>query len=210
MGQSGRIRTNAETASVREAADSIHSAAENIGSIVESVKQIEDAVDQKGSPSAPQNATKILRDVSAAVSSDCPKANISINAQDELQIPADEALTYALRHALENAITHSSETEPTIRIFAEALPDSDRIKISIRDNNPPIPKCEIDSIRDHESITATSHGTGVGLFIIKWCVESLGGEIEINRVQPRGNEVLIYFPTMRPAAVSLGSGCDAY
>lgn len=36
---------------------------------------------------------------------------------------------------------------------------------------------EIDALSAPSEITSTSHGSGVGLFVITWSVESLGGEI---------------------------------
>ena len=209
MGHAERIGDNSETPLVCEAASSIYSAAEKIGSIVESVGEIEDAVNRDKTSCVSQNAGEIIRDVSASVSSDYPKADVVINGQEELRLPGTEALSCALRHAIENGITHSSETEPIVRVSIKSLTNTDRIRICIADNNPPIPKCELDAIHDRESVTATSHGSGVGLFVIRWCVESLGGEIEIKQTPPRGNQVLIYLPSMRPAAVSLASSCDA-
>ena len=209
MGYAERIRRNAETPLVCEAADSVHSAAENVGSIVESVGDIEDAVNRDNASCTPRSASEIIRNVSASVDSDYPNADIVINEQDELRLPDNEALSCALRHAIENAITHSSETEPVATVSVKSLSDTGRIRICIADNNPPIPKCELDAIHDRESVTTTSHGSGVGLFVMKWCVESLGGEIEVKQTQPGGNQILIYLPSVRPAAVSLASSCDA-
>lgn len=33
---------------------------------------------------------------------------------------------------------------------------------------------------------------------MKWCVEPLGGEIEFERLSPRGNEVTVYLPPKTP------------
>ena len=209
MGHAERIRRNAETPLIGEAAGSIYSAAENIGSIVESVGEIEDTVNQTTTSCTPQSAAEVIRSVSTVVGSDYPEADIRINAEEKLRLPDSEALRCALRHAIENAIVHSSETEAVVKIHVKALPKTDRIRVCIADDNSPIPNCEIDAIHDRESVTTTSHGSGIGLFVMKWCVESLGGEIEIKQANLRGNKVLMYLPNIRPAAVSLTSSCDA-
>ena len=50
---------------------------------------------------------------------------------------------------------------------------------------------------DPDMATSTSHGTGIGLFVMKWCSESLGGEIRFER-SDRGNEVYFYLPSETP------------
>lgn len=46
--------------------------------------------------------------------------------------------------------------------------------------------------------TSTAHGTGVGLFVMKWSVESLGGEIAFERADDRGNVVIFHLPPEAP------------
>ncbi|TKX83031.1 ATP-binding protein, partial [Halorubrum sp. SS5] len=40
----------------------------------------------------------------------------------------------------------------------------------------------------------TSHGSGIGLFVMKWCVESLGGEVLFESRNSGGNAVCLLLP----------------
>lgn len=57
---------------------------------------------------------------------------------------------------------------------------------------------EIEALDEYTETTATSHGSGVGLFVMKWCIESLGGELKIERRDRRGNTVSFYLPPKAP------------
>jgi len=60
---------------------------------------------------------------------------------------------------------------------------------------------EVEALDEHTETTATSHGSGVGLFVMKWCIESLGGELKIERREDdRGNVVSFYLPPKEPPA----------
>jgi len=66
--------------------------------------------------------------------------------------------------------------------------------VRIADDGPPIPKTEIDALQEDVETSSTFHGTGVGLWVMQWCVESLGGELTFEENSPRGNVVSISLP----------------
>ena len=66
--------------------------------------------------------------------------------------------------------------------------------MNISDNGPPIPEIEIDILDDEEAASNTYHGSGLGLWVTKWCVESLGGRLEFEQEDPRGNSVTLSEP----------------
>jgi anti-sigma regulatory factor (Ser/Thr protein kinase) len=113
--------------------------------------------------------------------------------REPLWIHVDEAFDHALAHALENAIVHNESTEPMVDIAVDTSPNTGRAEISIVDTGPPIPAIEMDAVSDIMDTTSTSHGSGVGLFVMKWCIESLGGELTFER-HSNGNVVSFYLP----------------
>jgi len=66
--------------------------------------------------------------------------------------------------------------------------------IRVADDGPPIPETEIDVLQEDVETSSTFHGTGVGLWVMQWCVESLGGELAFEENAPRGNVVSISLP----------------
>ncbi|MFC7137882.1 hypothetical protein ACFQRB_18395 [Halobaculum litoreum] len=67
-----------------------------------------------------------------------------------------------------------------------------------RRRGPPIPEIEIEAVDAGTDITDLQHGTGVGLFAMQWCAESLGGKLDITHREPRGNLVEFTLPTADP------------
>ena len=197
-GHANRITANTVSDSVREASEIIQSRAENLGNIAESVQEIERAVTQTDASRVRRHATSAVTGVISSVSGRYPNANITVDERAEMWIQVDTAFTHALSQALENAIVHSDESAPVVETSIGPSPNTGRVEISISDRNPLIPDDEIDAVFTPTETTDVSHGSGVGLFVMKWCIESLGGEITFERRGSRGNTIYFYLPPKTP------------
>lgn len=194
LGNISQIEQHAGTGPVQAAASTIQRRAENLGTIADSVKEIEQAVSNTDTQYTLRHATAAVRDVVNNVVADYPGVEITLEERAEMGIQIDEAFSHALTEALENAIIHSDEAEPTISVSIGPSPNTGRVEICIEDTNPQIPENELDALFTPTETTSTSHGSGVGLFVMKWCVESLGGEINYETREPRGNALYMYLP----------------
>lgn len=197
-GNANEIAARAETDPVRRAVGTIQTRIENLGHIAESVKEIEQAVKRTDAQRVRRHATSAVRDVVREVQTEYPTATLTVDEREEMWVHVDSAFTHALTHAVENAIVHSTDTEPVVGVSVAPSPNTGRVEIRIRDANPPIPDHEIDALFAPAETTSVSHGSGVGLFVMKWCVESLGGEIKFERGDHRGNSVYFYLPPKDP------------
>jgi PAS domain S-box-containing protein len=198
LGNTDHIEANAETEVVQDAAAAIRERTENLSTIADSVKEIEQAVSNTDTQFVHRHATAAVRSVIKDVAADYPTAEITLKERAEMCIRIDEAFTYALAEAIKNAIIHSDESEPVVDVSVGPSPNTGRVEICIEDTNPPIIEDEIEALFTPAETTSTSHGTGVGLFVMKWCVESLGGEIKLETREPRGNAVYFYLPPKSP------------
>ncbi len=188
-GNMSQIIETTTVASVREAATTIRNRGRNLSSIAESVKEIEQAVTQTETELVRRHATTAVEQVVDDVECEYPSAEISITERDEMWIAGEGAFTHALTHALENAIVHSEDERPAVDVSIGSSPNTGRVEIDISDSNPPIHDDEFDALFTPDETTPTCHGSGVGLFVMKWCIESLGGEIEFKQRDPQGNIV---------------------
>jgi PAS domain S-box-containing protein len=193
-GYAEQIVAGDDPGEMRAAAATIADAATELGSAATSVRQIQQAV-------TADPADRRVRDAAAAVSdvvSECrghyPDAEITVTERDAVGIAVDRAFPYALRHAIENAIVHNDTPTPSVEIRIGRSPNTGRVEISVLDRNPPIDDAELDVLFRPEARTSTLHGSGVGLFVMRWCIESLGGEIGVDRRTGRGNAVRFYLP----------------
>jgi len=192
------IGTVAETEAVETAAEKVESAATNLSRVSESVKQIETTITRERTAWQHQSAADAVTTVVETFEPSGAADHITITERTPMWIAVDEAFEHALTHAIENAIVHADCPEPSVEIVVDESPNTGRVEIRVEDEGPPIPRMEIEAVDEYTETTTTSHGSGVGLFVMKWCTESLGGELEIRRRNGRGNTVYFYLPPKEP------------
>jgi PAS domain S-box-containing protein len=121
----------------------------------------------------------------------------------QVDVPATEVVTNAaileavLENAIENAIRHSDRPEPTVWIRLETTPDG--LDLLVEDEGPGIREHEREAIAAG-SESALQHASGLGLWVITWGVETLGGEVAFEEREPRGTRVRLSLPAAEPDA----------
>jgi len=194
IGYSGEVLRETERDRVREAAEKARSTAFDLGTVATSVKEIQQAAAQSETYRSHRPAADAVRDVVAVLEPAYPDAEFVVEERRPMWVRVDAAFDHALRHALENAACHADEPDPTVEVTVSPSPNTGRVEIRVSDTNPHIPRVEIDALDTVSELTSTRHGTGVGLFVMQWCIESLGGELTFERREPRGNRVRFYLP----------------
>lgn len=97
---------------------------------------------------------------------------VELDAPETASLVTDwEALTAALDSAVGNAVQHGKQTvEVSITEYATGY------RITVSDDGPGIPDSELAAI-DAGSETPLQHGTGLGLWRIKWGIKKLNGTV---------------------------------
>ena len=97
---------------------------------------------------------------------------VELDAPETASLVTDwEALTAALDSAVGNAVQHAERTvEVSITEYATGY------RITVSDDGPGIPDSELAAI-DAGSETPLQHGTGLGLWRIKWGIKKLNGTV---------------------------------
>jgi signal transduction histidine kinase len=195
-GRAENIRDEVDKQRVRTDAETIRRKAGEVARLTESVKQIDRAMAETVADRTLENATDAVTEVVEPLRERYPDASVTVTERDEMWVHIDDAFDHALTHAVDNAIRHD-DGDPSVEVTVGASPNTGRVEIRIADTAPPIPDTELDAIDDPTQTTTTAHGSGTGLFVMKWCVESLGGELRFDR-HDGGNVVTIYLPPKRP------------
>ncbi|MFC7071524.1 PAS domain S-box protein [Halovenus rubra] len=198
-GYAQTILSGANRTDIREAAEAVQSTAMELGNVAKSVKEIQQAATESTRQRSYRQTTAAVRDVVADIQTEYPQATITVEEREPMWVHVDTAFDHALSHAVENAVRHSDDQSPRVDIIVGPSPNTGRVEISIADQNDSIPEVETDALDEFAEVSSTSHGTGVGLFVMKWCIESLGGELEFERCDP-GNVVRLYLPPKDPPA----------
>ncbi|MFW5977905.1 MAG: sensor histidine kinase [Halohasta sp.] len=199
IGFAAHIDAVADTEAAATAAGKIDTAATDLCRVADSVKQIESAITRERTSWHRQSAADAVGNVVDAFEPTEAPEHITVEERTPMWIAVDEAFDHALAHAIENAIVHADCPEPEVRVVVDESPNTGRVEIRVEDEGPPIPRMEIEALDEDTETTPTSHGSGVGLFVMKWCIESLGGELKIERRGGRGNTVYFYLPPKAPS-----------
>lgn len=117
-----------------------------------------------------------------------PGVTIEVDVED-VSVTVVDGFTRAVENALENAIEHN--THP-VRIEIKAEARDEDVVVVIADDGDGIPLTETEMLTE-ETETSLTHGSGVGLWVIKWYAEAAGGTVEFARTAD-GTEVRLQLP----------------
>ncbi len=124
-------------------------------------------------------------------------ATVSIAIPEELQAVAEpELLLRAVANVLRNAIRYAAAAGP---IQVSAARENEMIVLRVEDCGPGIPEAALPQLFDpfyrvDSSRTRDTGGAGLGLSIVKTCVESCGGTVGCENRQPSGLRVILRLP----------------
>ena len=122
---------------------------------------------------------------------------VQMDIPENLSVIADpELLLRSLSNLLRNAIQHAGQSGP-INIAARA--ENEVVELAVSDHGPGVPEDEISKLFDpfyrvDASRARETGGVGLGLSIVKTCIESCRGTVTCRNRQPSGFEVLIRLP----------------
>lgn len=126
----------------------------------------------------------------AAANGDSPRPRVSVSYPPNARAFTHPELDYAIAELVENALEHAEST-PRIRIGVCATTDA--IKVSIRDNCPPIPVEERYVITDRWEMDDLRHTGGMGLWLVYWVANRSGGDLTFD-THADGNVVTLSVP----------------
>ncbi|MEA3188688.1 MAG: hypothetical protein QOD99_2518 [Chthoniobacter sp.] len=122
---------------------------------------------------------------------------IDLNVTPDAMVLADsDLLIRALANLLRNSLRHAAGTG---KIQVTATRDGANFRIAVADSGPGVSEAELPLIfdafyRTDSSRTRETGGTGLGLTIVKTCIESCGGTASAHNRNPRGLEVILTLP----------------
>ena len=124
-----------------------------------------------------------------------PAATIEYDPPEE-DVAVAGVLELVLSNLVENAVVHNPSDEPLVRVAAR-LSATDRVCIDISDDGPGIDEHELDVLEDGTE-TPLKHGSGLGLWIVKWGVDIADGEVRFAPNDPTGLVATVELPASHP------------
>lgn len=123
------------------------------------------------------------------ITRDYPSINFEISGQAEVIV--DDSIESAFENLISNSKIHGKAKN--IKIQIKNLENKTRIKLS--DDGCGIPDTIKSEIFDEGFKYGETAHTGLGLYIVRKTIETLGGEIHVKDNQPKGVTFIIYLNT---------------
>jgi PAS domain S-box-containing protein len=120
---------------------------------------------------------EVLADVESDLREEYPNGTLSIMIPEALTMESDPRLLALLvRNLAENGLEHGGD-DSTVEV--DVQPDGDEVVVTVRDDGPGVPEHEL-NVLDSREETALEHGSGLGLWLVRWSVDSLGGDLTVS------------------------------
>lgn len=137
--------------------------------------------------------------LSSLVRSEAPEADVHVFADKEAWLWTDkEYLRRAVANLLRNAVAYAGKAGPVV---VSADEGEGEIRLSVRDRGPGVAPEDLPFLTEpfYRGKASLTHpgGSGLGLSIVKYCVEACGGRLDYGNVEPSGFEVTLLFPKNR-------------
>jgi signal transduction histidine kinase len=154
--------------------------------IAEKARQIEDVVDVEPTRSAPVELSTIVDDAIGALDLDgASEIDVSVPADVAVAV-SPTVLRFVTTELMENALRHNEAPDVTVRW------DETEGALVVADTGGGISDHEIEVFeRGHE--TPLQHGSGLGLWLVKWGVDRFGGSVRFD-VDDTGSRVSVVIP----------------
>ena len=145
---------------------------------------------------------RLVDDAVAAVTDEAD-VTVSVAVDEPREVVAHTDVDAAIRELVSNAVEHAPEDEtPHVEIWAEDR--GDRQTLFVEDTAGGISDHEIDVLR-RGTETPFDHGSGVGLWLVRWLVDASGAEL-IAHTTREGSLFGVEFETAFDAVDRAGDG----
>lgn len=172
----------------------IQTVADDVAEMSRRAKRIEEILEARSGDLVEVDAACAMVSVVEGLQQRWPEANIELSVLDSarVQSPAPELLEVAFRNVVENAIEHADRSPPHVEISVRTASGSGRewIVVEVADDGPGIPPIETEALLSGEE-TALQHGSGLGLWLVRWITGTAGGDLSFAENDPRGTIVTI-------------------
>ena len=190
--------------SVRRRAETVRAKANRLVELGEQAREVDRTLHAERGESQPIQLHDTVDSVAWRARETYPDAQVDTDVDGPVVALGNELVDSALWHLVSNGVEHNDSAEPWVRITVER--DDDWVRVTVTDDGPGIPESER-KVLEHGTETALEHGSGLGLWLVKWITDSVGGNVSFAEREPRGSMVTMRFAT--PLDDNVGSDTTA-
>lgn len=134
----------------------------------------------------------VIEELLHGIERNYPSARVETDLPSNVHVLADNFIELALWEVLEYSIRHDADSSTTITVEEP----NEVVRISITDPGGPISETALRALR-RGSETQMEHLEGMELWVAKWLVENMEGQIEFERTE-EGTTTTITLPAATP------------
>jgi len=193
-GSAETIVEMADDPTIAELARRIVDAAGEMTTVSDNVRGLQAAIDRENDGTV--DLVQVVEETIADARERYPDAAIVTDFPGRMVVDAGPVVGHAIREVLENAVEHNDGPEPRVEVGLEATEGGDWARIEVTDDGPGIPQQDLAVVTGEVETEADplQHGSGLGLWIVNWIVESFDGRVEIPTPDEDGTVVRILVP----------------
>ncbi|MFC7070534.1 PAS domain-containing sensor histidine kinase [Halobaculum lipolyticum] len=121
-----------------------------------------------------------------------PDAAIDVTTPEGVVVDGLPELRQAVVELLENAIRHCDADTP--RVAVRLRRDGATAAVTVEDEAPPIPAMDAAVLTGDHEMDDIYHSSGLGLWLVYWCVALSNGRVAVDSGPDRGNRVTVSIP----------------
>ncbi len=178
--------------SVRRRAETVRDKANRLVELGEQAREVDRTLHAERGESQPIQLHDTVDSVAWRARETYPAAQVDTEMDGPVVALGNELVGSALWHLVSNGIEHNDSAEPWVRITVET--GDQWVRLTVTDDGPGIPESER-KVLEHGTETALEHGSGLGLWLVKWITDSVGGNVSFAEREPRGSMVTMRFAT---------------
>jgi len=173
LGVGGRL-ADADDPALATMGETLQRTADDLTAISEKAIEIDRIFDQSTAVESVDPAD-LIAGIVTPLAEQYPAATVETTVEPAA-VGTDRWLTgLVVEEVVENALEHTGPA-PTVEV--RVTREGDTVRIAVADDGPGIPTTEAETIGAGRE-TALQHGSGLGLWLVYWGMQSLGGAVDI-------------------------------
>lgn len=187
----GELVRDDSSGDIAAAGETIVEEADKIGKMAEDEMLLIRIIQEQPDPVRLRLRYTLSRAVSE-LRDDYPSATIELQVDGDPIVKGIQSINRVIEELIDNAIVHNPAPAPSVRVRSEDA--GDRVRVTVADESDPIPKQDVEVLRDIETKKPLFHASGLGLWLVRWIVEFSGGGLELLPNDQGGNRVVVTLP----------------
>jgi len=142
----------------------------------------------------PVDLVSLVTDEAVGLREQFPESTVETDLPDAARALGSEALPILVEELCRNALLHNDRPpgERTVTLAVER--DDDGCCLVVSDNGPGLPAVERELLTGQREETTIHHGSGLGLWVVRWLVDQIGASISV-AAGDEGTEITVHLQT---------------